>query len=80
MCRQLVQRISSIRYLLTFRVSRFSFRLLGLVNFSEQNFQFQIDFDDGFCPTWRNIVLGIYNVTAAVHSILPGGPTDMTKA
>ncbi|KAG4067570.1 hypothetical protein HA402_005342 [Bradysia odoriphaga] len=40
----------------------------------------QVDFDDGFCPTWRNIVLGIYNVTAAVHSILPGAPTDMTKA
>lgn len=25
-------------------------------------------------------MLGIYNVTAAVHSTLPGGPTDMTKA
>lgn len=25
-------------------------------------------------------MLGIYNVTAAVHSILPGAPSDMTKA
>lgn len=40
----------------------------------------QVDFDDGHCPTWRNTIQGIYNVTAAVHSRLPGAPADMTAA
>ena len=40
----------------------------------------QVDFDDGHCPTWRNTIQGIYNVTQAVHSELQGGPVDMSKA
>lgn len=40
----------------------------------------QVDFDDGHCPTWRNTVTGIYNVTMAVHSMLPNGPADIEKA
>ncbi|KFB43957.1 AGAP005342-PA-like protein [Anopheles sinensis] len=37
----------------------------------------QVDFDDGHCPTWRNTVQGIYNVTKAVHGTLPGAPADV---
>lgn len=40
----------------------------------------QVDFDDGHCPTWRNTIQGLYNVTAAIHSRLPGAPADMTAA
>ena len=39
-----------------------------------------MDFDDGHCPTWRNTVQGLYNVTAAVHHNLQGGPADITIA
>lgn len=37
----------------------------------------QVDFDDGHCPTWRNTVQGLYNVTAAVHARLPGAPANI---
>lgn len=37
----------------------------------------QVDFDDGHCPTWRNTVQGLYNVRAAVHGKLAGGPVDV---
>lgn len=37
----------------------------------------QVDFDDGHCPTWRNTVQGIYNVTKTVHGALPGAPADV---
>lgn len=40
----------------------------------------QVDFDDGHCPTWRNTVLGLYNVKAAVHSTLVGGPDNIKEA
>lgn len=41
----------------------------------------QVDFDDGHCPTWRNTVLGLHNVWAAVHGRLAGGgPVDMRRA
>ncbi|XP_058839582.1 malate synthase-like [Topomyia yanbarensis] len=39
----------------------------------------QVDFDDGHCPTWRNTVQGLCNVTRAVHGTLPGGPTDIRQ-
>ncbi|XP_055625088.1 malate synthase-like [Toxorhynchites rutilus septentrionalis] len=39
----------------------------------------QVDFDDGHCPTWRNTVQGLCNVTRAVHSCLPGAPTDIRE-
>lgn len=38
-----------------------------------------MDFDDGHCPTWRNTILGLYNVTSAVHSMLPNGPANIEK-
>lgn len=25
----------------------------------------QCDFDDGFCPTWRNVLLAVHNITLA---------------
>ncbi|ETN64262.1 malate synthase [Anopheles darlingi] len=37
----------------------------------------QVDFDDGHCPTWRNTVLGISNVTRAVRGTLQGAPADV---
>ncbi|XP_055607122.1 malate synthase-like isoform X2 [Uranotaenia lowii] len=37
----------------------------------------QVDFDDGHCPTWRNTVQGLYNVTKVVHGALPGAPADI---
>lgn len=37
----------------------------------------QVDFDDGHCPTWRNTVQGLYNVTKAVHAGLPGAPANI---
>lgn len=40
----------------------------------------QVDFDDGHCPTWRNTVQGLYNVWAAVHGRLTGGPADVALA
>lgn len=40
----------------------------------------QVDFDDGHCPTWKNTITGIYNVTMAVHSMLPNGPTHIDSA
>lgn len=40
----------------------------------------QVDFDDGHCPTWRNTIMGIYNVTMALHSRLPNGPAQIEKA
>lgn len=40
----------------------------------------QVDFDDGHCPTWRNTIKGLYNVTMAVHALLPNGPANMQKA
>ncbi|XP_055302057.1 malate synthase-like isoform X3 [Sitodiplosis mosellana] len=40
----------------------------------------QVDFDDGHCPTFRNTITGIYNVTMAVHSMLPNGPSNIEKA
>lgn len=27
----------------------------------------QVDFDDGHCPTWRNQIVGLYNIYQAVH-------------
>lgn len=39
----------------------------------------QVDFDDGHCPTWRNTVQGLYNVTRAVHARLPGAPADIQE-
>lgn len=40
----------------------------------------QVDFDDGHCPTWRNTIQGLFNVTAAIHARLPGAPSDMKAA
>lgn len=40
----------------------------------------QVDFDDGHCPTWRNTVQGLYNVWAAVHGRLTGGPAEVALA
>uniref|UniRef100_A0A182TUT4 malate synthase n=2 Tax=Anopheles melas TaxID=34690 RepID=A0A182TUT4_9DIPT len=37
----------------------------------------QVDFDDGHCPTWRNTVQGLFNVTRAVHGSLQGAPLDV---
>uniref|UniRef100_A0A182QWW6 malate synthase n=1 Tax=Anopheles farauti TaxID=69004 RepID=A0A182QWW6_9DIPT len=37
----------------------------------------QVDFDDGHCPTWRNTVQGLYNVTRAVQGNLQGAPADV---
>ncbi|XP_052860500.1 uncharacterized protein LOC128267655 [Anopheles cruzii] len=37
----------------------------------------QVDFDDGHCPTWRNTVLGLYNVAKAVQGTLKGAPADV---
>ncbi|XP_046738814.1 malate synthase-like [Diprion similis] len=34
----------------------------------------QVDFDDGHCPTWRNQILGFYNVYKAVRNELPNVP------
>ncbi len=30
----------------------------------------QCDFDDGFCPTWRNVLLGIHNISQASRGAL----------
>ncbi|KAK3100555.1 hypothetical protein FSP39_021704 [Pinctada imbricata] len=35
----------------------------------------QTDFDDGHCPTWKNQLLGLYNVYNAVHNKIHGVPT-----
>ncbi|XP_069679393.1 malate synthase-like [Periplaneta americana] len=35
----------------------------------------QVDFDDGHCPTWRNQIIGLYNVYRAVHNLIPAVPT-----
>lgn len=32
----------------------------------------QVDFDDGFCPTWFNTIQGLYNVCLASRSTLNG--------
>lgn len=40
----------------------------------------KVDFDDGFCTSWSNIVKGIYNVTMAVHSTLPNAPVNIENA
>ncbi|XP_035905818.1 malate synthase-like isoform X2 [Anopheles stephensi] len=37
----------------------------------------QVDFDDGHCPTWRNTIQGISNVTRAVQGTLQGAPADV---
>ncbi|XP_012267964.2 malate synthase-like [Athalia rosae] len=34
----------------------------------------QVDFDDGHCPTWKNQIIGLYNVYKAVRSELPNVP------
>lgn len=34
----------------------------------------QVDFDDGHCPTWRNQIVGLYNVFRATRGLLPGFP------
>uniref|UniRef100_U5EYD5 malate synthase n=1 Tax=Corethrella appendiculata TaxID=1370023 RepID=U5EYD5_9DIPT len=39
----------------------------------------QVDFDDGHCPTFRNTILGLYNVCLAVNSKLPGAPSNIQK-
>lgn len=31
----------------------------------------QIDFDDGSCPTWRNVLMGHLNIHNACRNILP---------
>jgi hypothetical protein len=36
---------------------------------------FQVDFDDGHCPTWKNQIIGLHNVYRAVHNLIPGVPT-----
>ncbi|XP_011494001.1 PREDICTED: malate synthase-like [Ceratosolen solmsi marchali] len=28
----------------------------------------QVDFDDGHCPTWRNQIIGLYNIYRVVHN------------
>ena len=33
---------------------------------------FQVDFDDGHCPTWSNQLLGLYNVICATNNSLEG--------
>lgn len=30
----------------------------------------QCDFDDGFCPSWRNVLQGIYNISLASRDAL----------
>lgn len=32
----------------------------------------KVDFDDGHCPTWRNQIVGLYNVYRAVHGKIDG--------
>ncbi|XP_063701919.1 uncharacterized protein LOC134831994 [Culicoides brevitarsis] len=39
----------------------------------------QLDFDDGFCPTWENIIQGIYNISQAARSKLPGMQKTIEK-
>lgn len=33
---------------------------------------FQTDFDDGHCPTWKNQLLGLYNIYQFVHGNIAG--------
>lgn len=35
-------------------------------------FLVKVDFDDGHCPTWRNQIQGLYNVSLATRSKLSG--------
>lgn len=41
---------------------------------------FQVDFDDGHCPTWRNTIHGIFNVAMAAQSRLKNGPKSIEEA
>jgi malate synthase A len=34
----------------------------------------QVDFDDGHCPTWRNQIIGLYNIYQVVHNEIPNIP------
>lgn len=34
----------------------------------------QVDFDDGHCPTWKNQIIGLYNVHQAIRGQLPDLP------
>ena len=33
----------------------------------------QCDFDDGFCPSWRNVLMAIHNITLASRGELGSG-------
>lgn len=46
------------------------FHLIDALNSDAQGIQ--VDFDDGFCPTWFNTILGLYNVCMASRSKLKG--------
>ncbi|CEM35133.1 unnamed protein product [Vitrella brassicaformis CCMP3155] len=40
----------------------------------------QVDFDDGFCPSWRNVLIGHLNVANAARGQLPGDQEGHTRA
>ena len=39
----------------------------------------QVDFDDGHCPTWRNQIMGWYNVMRITNGSLPGSQCRSPK-
>lgn len=39
----------------------------------------QCDFDDGFCPAWRNVLQGIYNISRASRGTLSFSDEKMGK-
>uniref|UniRef100_A0A336LLQ2 malate synthase n=1 Tax=Culicoides sonorensis TaxID=179676 RepID=A0A336LLQ2_CULSO len=47
-----------------------TFHFIDALNSNVQGIQ--VDFDDGFCPTWFNTILGLYNVCLATRSKLNG--------
>lgn len=47
-----------------------TFHLIDTLNADVQGIQ--VDFDDGFCPTWFNTIQGLYNVCLASRSKLNG--------
>ncbi len=40
----------------------------------------QCDFDDGFCPAWRNVLLGIHNIAQAARGALSYPDPDTGRA
>ncbi|GLH01927.1 Malate synthase, glyoxysomal [Gryllus bimaculatus] len=38
----------------------------------------QVDFDDGHCPTWKNQLIGLYNIFKVVHGQFSGIPSLST--